>query len=110
SPRDTFAFHWMAVAGYAKLYLGRDEEAVEWFHRAIEMNRNMPNAHFYLAASLAHLGRLKEAQTSVTAGLAVNPTFTTNGFRAGAMSDNPTFLAGRERIIEAMRKAGVPEE
>lgn len=73
------------------------------------MNRNMPNAHFYLAASLAHLGRLREARTAVTSGIAVNPTFTIKGFRAGAMSDNPTFLAGRERIYDGMRKAGVPE-
>jgi tetratricopeptide (TPR) repeat protein len=99
----------MAVAGYAKLYLARDQEAVEWFRRAIEMNRNMPNAHFYLAASLAHLGRLKEAETAATAGLAVNPTFTIKGLRTGAMSDNPTYLAGRERIYDGMRKAGVPE-
>ena len=26
-----------------------------------------------------------------------------------AQSDNPVFLKGRERIIEDMRKAGVPE-
>jgi tetratricopeptide (TPR) repeat protein len=109
SPRDTFAFQWMAVAGYAKLYLGSDEEAVEWFRRAIEMNRNMPNAHFYLAASLAHLGRIKEARAAVTSGIAVNPAFTIKGFRAGAISDNPIFLAGRERIYDGMRKAGVPE-
>jgi tetratricopeptide (TPR) repeat protein len=99
----------MAVAGYAKLYLGSDEEAVEWFRRAIEMNRNMPNAHFYLAASLAHLGRIKEARAAVTSGIAVNPAFTIKGFRAGAISDNPIFLAGRERIYDGMRKAGVPE-
>ena len=27
----------------------------------------------------------------------------------GPQSDNPTYLAQRERIIEGMRKAGVPE-
>jgi hypothetical protein len=30
-------------------------------------------------------------------------------YRAGAQSDNPPFLKRRERIIEDMRKAGVPE-
>ncbi len=29
--------------------------------------------------------------------------------RAGAMSDNETYLAQRERIYEGMRAAGVPE-
>jgi hypothetical protein len=28
---------------------------------------------------------------------------------AGAQSDNPTFLKQRERIIEALRAAGIPE-
>jgi len=30
--------------------------------------------------------------------------------RASAWSDNPTYLAQRERIFEGLRKAGVPEE
>jgi hypothetical protein len=44
------------------------------------------------------------------AGLALNPNFTICRFRAGAPSDNPTFLAQRKRIYDGMRKAGVPEE
>jgi TolB-like protein/tetratricopeptide (TPR) repeat protein len=109
SPRDTFAFSWVATAGVARLYLGEDEEAVTWLRRAIEINRNLPNAHFYLAAALANLGQLNEAQTAAVAGLAINPTYTINGFRAGSSSDNPTFLAQRERIYKGMQMAGVPE-
>jgi TolB-like protein/class 3 adenylate cyclase/tetratricopeptide (TPR) repeat protein len=109
SPRDTFAFSWVATAGVAKLYLGDDEEAVAWLRRAIEINRNLPNAHFYLAAALANLGQLTEAQAAAVAGLAINPTYTINGFRAGSSSDNPTFLAQRERIYKGMQMAGVPE-
>jgi TolB-like protein/class 3 adenylate cyclase/tetratricopeptide (TPR) repeat protein len=109
SPRDTFAFSWIATVGGAKLYLGDDEEAVVWFRRAIEINRNLPNAHFYLAAALANLGQLNESQAAVVAGLAVNPTYTINGFRTGSSSDNPTFLAQRERIYKGMQMAGVPE-
>src|SRR5712671_3701401 len=109
SPRDTFAFSWIATAGVAKLYLGDDEEAVAWLRRAIEINRNLPNAHFYLAAALANLGQLNEAQAAAVAGLAINPTYTINRFRAGSSSDNPTFLAQRERIYKGMQMAGVPE-
>jgi TolB-like protein len=109
SPRDTFAFSWVATAGVAKLYLGNDEEAVAWLRRAIEINRNLPNAHFYLAAALANLSQLNEAEAAVAAGLAINPTYTINGFRAGSSSDNPTFLAQRERIYKGMQTAGVPE-
>jgi hypothetical protein len=100
----------MNVAGVAKLYLGRDEEAAVWLLRSIDANRNLPTAHFILAAAHAHLGRMSEAHAAAKAGLAVDPNFTIRRWwRAGAFSDNPTYLAPRERIYDGMRKAGVPE-
>ena len=109
SPRDTLAYLWLGAPGYAKLHLGDDEEAAAWLRRSIDANRNFPLYHFILAAALARLGRLDEARSAVRAGLALNPTFTISRFRDGAPSDNPTFLAQRERIYEGLRKAGVPE-
>jgi TolB-like protein/Flp pilus assembly protein TadD len=109
SPRDTSAYAWKAFAGYAKLYLGSDEEAAAWLHRAIETNRSYSLQHFALACALAHLGQLDDARAAVQAGLALNSTFTLRRFRAGTSSNNPTFLAQRERIYDGMRKAGVPE-
>ena len=110
SPRDTSAYRWMMYAGFAKLLLGADEEAVARLRRSVEMNRNFPLAHFYLAAALAHLGRPDEARSAVQAGLALDPTFTISRFRARASSDNPSYLTQRERIRDGMRKAGLPEE
>jgi Flp pilus assembly protein TadD len=110
SPRDTVAQALMTIAGGAKFSLGSDEEAVTRFHRSLEISRNYPLVHFYLAAALAHLGRLDEARAAVQTGLAINSTFTISRFRANAQSDNPTWLAQRERVCEGMRKAGVPEE
>ncbi len=48
----------------------------------------------------------------VKAGLALNPTFTISRARAAwaAMSDDPTYLAGLELVLEGLRKAGLPEE
>jgi TolB-like protein/class 3 adenylate cyclase len=109
SPRDTFAYIWMVNAGYAKLLLGSDKEAVTQLRRSIEINRNYPNSHFWLAAALAHLDRLDEARSAVHAGLALAPTFTMRRYRAGAPSDNPIYLAQRERVAEGLRKAGLPE-
>lgn len=39
-----------------------------------------------------------------------NPKFTIVRCRAGFQSDNAVFLAQRERMIEGIRMAGVPEE
>lgn len=109
SPRDVSAHHWMSSAGTSKLHLGRDEEAVVWFRRAIEANRNFAFTHLSLAAALAHLGRVDEAHAAVSAGLALEPGFTISRFRAGARSADPVYIAGRERIYQGMRWAGVPE-
>ncbi len=109
SPRDTNAHTWLLIAGLGKLALGAGEEAVARLRRAIESNRNFPLAHCYLAAALAHLGRLDQAQSAVQAGLALDPTFTIRCFRSTARSDNPTVRAQGKRVVDGMRKAGVPE-
>ncbi len=109
SPRDTSAYLWLGWVGVAKSQLCADEEAVAWHRRGIEANRNFAGTHFFLAAALGLLGRLDEARAAAQAGLAHDPTFTIRRFRAGVSSDNATYLAGRERMYDGMRKAGVPE-
>jgi tetratricopeptide (TPR) repeat protein len=89
--------------------MGAYDDGVARYRRSIELNRNFPIAHFQLAAALAHLGRLEEARSAVQAGLALHPAFTLRRYRTNPYSDNPTYLAQRERIYEGMRKAGVPE-
>ncbi|MBV8095793.1 MAG: tetratricopeptide repeat protein, partial [Acetobacteraceae bacterium] len=101
---------WATIAGTAKLALGRDEEAVAWLSRSIELNPNFPVPHIALAAALALLGRLEHAREAARAGLELNPSFTIARFRSLAFSDNPLYLATRERLYEGMRIAGVPEE
>ncbi len=111
SPRDTTAYVWMHLAGHAKDHIGSYEQAVSWFRRAIEANRNYPLPHFELAAALAQLGRIDEARSAVKAGLALNPDFTIARVRAAwaTISEDPTYAAEHERIFEGMRKAGLPE-
>jgi tetratricopeptide (TPR) repeat protein len=111
SPRDTFAYQWMVWVGIAKAQLNRDAEAVTWLRRGLDANRNYSVMYFYLAAALARVGELDQAQSTAQAGLTLDPTFTIRRIRASfyGRSDNPTFLAGCERTIEGMRMAGVPE-
>ena len=70
------------------------------FRRSIEINRTAPLTHFFLAAALANLGRLEEAQSEVKAGLALDPGFTISRFQTGGGGGPP---------LDGMRKAGVPE-
>lgn len=111
SPRDTAAYLWMNYAGTARNHLGRWDQAVAWFRRSIEANRNHPYSHFRRAAALAHLDRIEEAHAGVEAGLALNPTFAISRARSDwtARSDDQTYLAQLEPIFEGMRRAGIPE-
>jgi TolB-like protein len=112
SPRDTNAYLWMTNVGIAKNQVASWEQAAACFRRSIEANRNFPLTYFQLAAALAQLGRLDEARSAAKAGLALDPAFAVSRARSHwtAMSDNPTYLAKTEAILEGMRKAGVPEE
>ncbi len=109
SPRDPISHGWYHQAGFAKLLLGRDEEAIAWYRKSIDANRNLPAARFMIAAAFANLGRIDEAKAAVQSGLSIAPTFTLRRFAESGHSDNPTFLAQRARIIDGMRMAGVPE-
>jgi tetratricopeptide (TPR) repeat protein len=109
SPRDTNVSVWMVWAGIAKFALGADSDAVERFRHAVELNRNNAPAHFFLAAALALSGAADDAQSVSQAGLTLDPAYTVRRYRAGAATDNPTYLTQRERIADGMRMAGVPE-
>jgi len=61
---------------------------------------------------LSRLGELKQARAAAQAGLAPDPNFTIRRYHdlTNVLSDDPTFLVGRDRTILGMQLAGVPEE
>jgi TolB-like protein/Flp pilus assembly protein TadD len=109
SPRDTLAYMWLLHVGTAKLFCGLDAEAVTWYRRSIEANRNHPFTYLLLAAALAHLGEVDEARAAARAGLALHPIFTIRLLRSYYACNHPAYLAGRERTYQGLRMAGVPE-
>jgi hypothetical protein len=54
------------------------------------------------------LGAVDEARTTAKAALTLNPDLPSAACASG-FSDNPTYLAGRKRLYEGLRLAGVPE-
>ena len=110
SPRDTDAYFWVGMDGRGQAVSWRLRGRAQSVSPLDRTEPELPHARFtYCAAILVELGRLDEAKSEVKAALALNPNFTLRRYRDAAQSDNPVFLKGRERIIEDMRKAGVPE-
>jgi TolB-like protein/class 3 adenylate cyclase/Flp pilus assembly protein TadD len=110
SPRDPRALAWGIIVGISFIAIGRNAQASRWLSRSLETNASSPIAHFWQAAALANLGRIEEARAAAQVGLQLNPSFTVARFRAAEVSDNPVYLAGRLRVFEGLRLAGVPEQ
>ena len=111
SPHDPTAYWWLMFIANSKVYLGAYEEAVPWYRRSLEINRTWWMSHLYFAAALELLGRHDEARAEAQTGLAFIPKFTIRTWAMSAgQSDNPVFQKQQERLLQAMRKAGVPEE
>jgi TolB-like protein/Tfp pilus assembly protein PilF len=109
SPRDTRAFLWLMFVGMGKLTTNADVDAIDWFRRSLDANRNHALSHFQFAAALALVGDLKEARSIANAGLALDQSFTVRRYRINAKGNNPIYLARRERFYNGMRMAGIPE-
>jgi TolB-like protein/class 3 adenylate cyclase len=109
SPLDTFAYLWMLFAGVAKIQTEEYDKALEWLRRSIDTNPNSPWAHFHLGVALQLTGKAEGAQAEAQAGLLLDPTFTAERYRSLAASDHRRYLANRERTIQALQAAGVPE-
>jgi TolB-like protein/class 3 adenylate cyclase/Tfp pilus assembly protein PilF len=109
SPRDPWAYVWRLTAGFAACLLGRNEEAASWFRQSIEANRNFALCRFIHATVLANSGRIDEARSELVAGLALDPHFSIANFQSAVSSDDPIYLQQRARVIDEMRRAGIPE-
>jgi TolB-like protein/tetratricopeptide (TPR) repeat protein len=110
SPRDPGLDRWHALLGIADLFLGRLDSALDRLRKSVGLNPNVGMPHFFLAAASALSGRSTEAREARNAGLRLDPNFTVARFRNERRSENPIFLAQRERIYEGLRLSGVPEE
>jgi TolB-like protein/class 3 adenylate cyclase len=111
SPRDTYAYEWMAIAGATKVTLGSNEEALTWLQQSVETNRNYSLAHFYFAGVLAMVGRMSEAQEHAKAGLALDPGFSVSALPKSLPKPANAEVAARlGRLYEALRQLGVPQE
>jgi TolB-like protein/Tfp pilus assembly protein PilF len=112
SPPDPYLYVFYAQEGLARIMLRQDDRAVACLRRAVANNPRFPAPVAYLAAVLALTGQELEARQTLQQYLSLRGTKATTvaPWKAMAYSDNPVYLAFRERIHEGLRKAGMPEE
>ena len=90
-------------------HLAQWEKTVEWCGRSIATNNSYWLPHVDLVAADGWLGRDGEAKTAIAGLLKLMPGFTVQQWATMKWSDNPQFQSEYARIVEGLRKVGLPE-
>jgi class 3 adenylate cyclase/TolB-like protein/Tfp pilus assembly protein PilF len=116
SPRDPFRASWYADKAGTHLALKQYDQAIEWARHAIEITPNEDVPYLYLIVALALTGQESEAHEALQRYLS-NPgagrtMATWNSRRAQYVDErtDPRYVDYWDRLMEGLRKAGLPEE
>jgi adenylate cyclase len=104
SPRDPLLYYWYFTTCHSFTHLSRDDDAIEWCQKSIAF------AYVDLASGYGWKGRQADAQAAVVELLKLKPNYTVQKLLSDRFSDDPIYLSEYMRIIEGVRKAGLPEE
>jgi TolB-like protein len=98
---------WQMCDAYA--HLAQWEQAIDWCQKSAASNPALFWPYFELAASYTWLGRAEDAARAVAELRKRNPDATVELYRFLQDFPNPRFVYERDRIMEGLRKAGLPE-
>ena len=113
SPLDPRMLWFYGCKAWALLMLQQDDRAIEWLRKTLAIDV-LPISQLLLTSALALTGRDAEAREALKQYLSLKATTTKTiaEFRPQhrAVSDNPKWLAYSDRLMDGLRKAGMPEE
>ena len=106
SPLDPLAYNVLSGTAFAHFLSGRLDEACSWAERAMRAAPSRMTPVATLAASCAMAGRMEEAHKAIGRLRQIDPKF---GIAAAQQQWPFRRPEDRERYIEALRQAGLPE-
>jgi TolB-like protein/class 3 adenylate cyclase/Tfp pilus assembly protein PilF len=109
SPRDPGVPFWQFFMCHLHSHLAQWEEAIEWCSKSTAGDPTNFFPLVDLTAANAWLGHDREAKEAAAQLQKVYPGFTVQTWAGHHFSDDPTFDAQFQRILEGLRKAGIPE-
>ena len=112
SPHDPVRPIWEHWICHLHSHLGQWEQAIEHCRLAAQGAPYLWYTYADLVAANAWLGRDAEAKAALADLLKAKPDMTAQAYTATAASysDDPVFTQQIARMVEGMRKAGLPEE
>jgi TolB-like protein/cytochrome c-type biogenesis protein CcmH/NrfG len=113
APRDRGRWTWLQGLGRALMHLGRDAEAVEALRLAVHSNPHLSRDRAFLAAAEALAGNIGDARLHLAKYDESDPGMTVQRFAEERNSvplnaESPGYLRGHQRILEGLRRAGMP--
>jgi adenylate cyclase len=109
SPRDPHVPWWLFWMCAFHTQLAQWEQAIPWCDKAVTGLPKVFIPLVFLASANAWAGHDKEAKDAARQLQEVYPGFTVQTWAGIHWSDDPTFNAQHERMVEGLRKAGIPE-
>ncbi len=114
APRDRARWTWLQGLGRALMHLGRDSEAVEALRLAVQSNPHLPRDWAFLAAAEALIGNVDDARLHLAKYDQDDPGMTVQRFARERSSVplealTPSYWHGYERILDGLRRAGMPD-
>jgi len=100
------SFIYFTNLGRDNYFLGNSEKAVQNLENAVFRNDNYLNAHIYLAATYAGMGRLEDARWEAGRVLVLDPNFSLSYW---AKTQPYTIKARLDRMVTDLKKAGLPD-
>jgi TolB-like protein/DNA-binding winged helix-turn-helix (wHTH) protein/tetratricopeptide (TPR) repeat protein len=111
SPHDGGVPLWQSYLCRGYSLLGRWEQAIEWCDKSVAGDPELTDPLIDLAAANAWAGHDKEAKDAVASLQKAFPGITVQKiWPADQSTDDPTFKTQWARIVEGLRKAGLPDE
>jgi len=108
SPRDSRVSVWQGLIGFNQFLLGRPVLAEQAARASVLANPRVPFYSAVLAAALAELGRRDQAVAVLRDAAARHPDFRASRIAGYWASEDPRFLAGRDRIAALAVELGLP--
>jgi len=94
------------ILGMAYSWVGRYEDAISAYKKALRRTPNDIVTHIKLTNAYSWAGRMEEAKAQAQDVLRINPKYCIEKDRIPSLFKNQ---ADRERYVEGLRKAGLPE-
>ena len=115
APRDRVRWTWLQGLGRALLQMGQDTEAVETLWQVAHINPSYAPARAYLVAAEALVGDIERAKVHLRKLDELDPAMTIRCFVEERSSVplhaiSPIYRRENERILEGLRRAGMPDQ